>query len=122
MATKKIKRAALPAPRMQLRWARSTNSEYQWQCHYELVLPLGVHDVRREADEGKQITELVVPMKEPTMRNSSATPCTALSGERHCDAPFRDGAHAQWDAKLLGGLPVYVIAPDSTSFLDNRGM
>jgi hypothetical protein len=115
--------AAMKSPRLQLRWAPSEHAGWEWQCHYELVLPLTEGDIRREADDGKQITELVVAMKEPSLRDSGggATPCTdRSSGERYCDPPFRDGAHAIWDAKLLGKLPVYVIAPDGKSFLYDR--
>ncbi|MFM0495633.1 hypothetical protein [Paraburkholderia caledonica] len=112
----------LPAPRLQLRWAASDlRSGYQWECHYELVLPLGEYDIRREQydDEGNEvgkIDELIVPMKQPSLRGGSGTPCTAGDGSRYCDSPYRDGAHALWDAKILGNPPVFVIAPDGMAF------
>lgn len=118
----------LPAPRLQLRWVESTqDSRYEWECHYELVLPLGEHDIRREVydDDGEEVgkvDELVVAMKPPTIRGSTAIPCTdQFTGERYADAPFRDGAHASWDAKLLGNLPAYVIAPDGMAFKKGAG-
>lgn len=116
-------RPVLPAPRIQLRWAEAeqNNRGYEWACHYELVLPLSKYDIRREVyDEDGELTgevsELVAALKPPTLRGSSSTPCQARDGTRYYDAPFRDGAHAGWDAKVLGGLPVYVIAPDGEAF------
>lgn len=105
----------LPAPRLQLRWAEAeAESRHHWQCHYELVLPLREHDIRREVlnDLGMptgEVSELVVPMKPPTMRTGGGEPCRAQDGSSYFDAPYRDGAHAGWDADALGGLPVYVI-------------
>lgn len=113
---------ALPAPRLQLRWAPSTRRrEYPWECHYELVLPLREHDIRREVfdDDGevvRKVSEVVVPMKEPSLRSGDRVPCQEQDGTCIYDAPYRDGAHAQWDAAALGGLPIYVIAPDGRAF------
>jgi hypothetical protein len=114
----------LPAPRLQLRWAEADDNDqqYQWHCHYELVLPLREHDIRREVydDEGMQtgeVSELVVPLKPPTRRGSNGEPCLAQDGSRYCDAPYRDGAHAMWDAAALGGLPVYVLDLEGRAFL-----
>jgi hypothetical protein len=113
---------SLPAPRLQLRWAPSDQrSGYQWECHYELVLPLGEFDIRREqydaeGNEIGKISELIVSMKPPSLRGSTGTPCTTGDGERYYDTPFRDGAHAMWDAKLLGNPPIFVIAPDGMAF------
>lgn len=118
----------LPAPRIQLRWAKNDGPkkhEYRWLCHYELVLPLDKYDIRADIyGKGdiplkKKRKELVVAMKEPSLRGSSNTPCTAMDGTRYFDAPFRDGAHAHWDAKLIGNPPIYVIAPDGMAFKRN---
>lgn len=120
---RKLYMESLPAPRLQLRWAVAEQNahRYQWACHYELVLPLGEYDIRREVyNEDGEITanvlELVVAMKPPTLRGSSGYPCEEKDGSRYFDPPFRDGAYAQWDAKVLGGLPIYVIAPDGEVF------
>lgn len=114
----------LPAPRLQLRWALAepNNRQYKWACHYELVIPLDEYDIRREEydDEGnctKGPRESVIAMKPPTLRGGGGTPCTAQDGTRYYDAPYRDGAHAQWDAKSIGDPPIYVIAPDGKAFL-----
>lgn len=115
----------LPAPRLQLRWepfSDETGRGYNWQCHYELVLPLDKYDVRAEQEgpRGGQrppLKELVIPIKPPSVRGSTGVPCTAPGGTRYYDAPFRDGAHAKWDAKVLGNPPIYVIAPDGRAFI-----
>ena len=118
-----MSKTKLPAPRLQLRWVKSDHSRFQWECHYELVIPLDKHDIRAE-QEGPRggrlppLKELVVPMKPPTLRGSTDIPCTSPSGERYCDTPFRDGAHAHWDAEVLGNPPIYVIAPDGMAFRD----
>lgn len=115
----------LPVPRMQLRWEASEDPRYKWQCHYELVILLAKHDVRREVyKNGREMKkklprELAIPMKSPSVRNSSSSypPCTSGDGKlRYADTPFRDGAHAQWDAIQLGDLPIFVIAPDGMAF------
>jgi hypothetical protein len=118
-----------PATRIQLRWELNNGnygyspSEYKWICHYELVIPLGEFDIRREfyGPRGgiKKRKVLVIPMKEPSARSSSSAypPCTTGDGKtRFCDTPYRDGAHAMWDAKHLGNPPIYVIAPDGMTF------
>lgn len=117
----------LPTPRLQMRWQPSTRKrEYNWECHYELVIPLKQYDIRGERyDENEErirpdLTEAAIPMKEPTLRGGNHAPCTAMDGTRYCDAPYRDGAHARWDSEALGGLPVFVIAPDATVWQDER--
>lgn len=103
----------LPAPRLQLRWASAEPNEhnYQWQCHYELILPLREGDIRR-GEEEQELKELVVALKEPTVRGSNSIPCRTRDGEYYYDAPYRDGVHAKWDAEVLGNLPIYVISLD----------
>ncbi len=117
------KKQTLPTPRLQLRWMPSTlMAGYQWECHYELVILLDEDDIRREVydDDGnmkkKLPRELAIPMKDPSLRGSSQTPCTSIDGTRYADTPFSDGAHANWDSKQLGNPPIYVIAPDGMAF------
>lgn len=119
--------AGLPAPRLQLRWERRAephdmdwDGERSWNCFYELVLPLQEHDIRREIyEDGEQVgerEELIVQMKGPTVRGANGnTPCMDRDGKHYFDDPIRDGPHAQWDSSVLGGLPIYVIAPDGTA-------
>ena len=115
----------LPAPRLQLRWKESTHAGYQWQCHYELVILLDKYDVRREIyKNGRELKkqlprEFAIPMKGPSLRNTSSKfpPCTSGDGkQRYEDTPYRDGAHAKWDAIQLGDLPIFVVAPDGLAF------
>lgn len=112
----------LPAPRLQLRWEKSTiDQTYQWECHYELVIALGKHDIRAEQNGPRggrlpNLKELVVPLKPPSLRDGGHIPCTWPDGTRCYDSPYRDGAHAMWDAEQLGNLPIYVIAPDGMAF------
>lgn len=111
----------LPAPRIQLRWQPSIDTGYQWECHYELVIALRKHDIRAEQEGPRggrrpNLKELAIPIKQPSLRGSSQTPCTFLDGTRSYDPPYRDGAHAMWDAEHLGNLPIYVIAPDGMAF------
>jgi hypothetical protein len=111
----------LPAPRLQLRWEEGGDTGWAWQCHYELVLPLDKYDVRAEQQGPRggrrpNLTELVIPIKEPSLRSGGGTPCTAQDGTRYYDSPYRDGAHAIWDAKLIGNPPIYVIGLDGMAF------
>lgn len=109
-------------PRLQMRWEKgSAKPGFGWSCHYELVMPLGKHDVRATVyddagdETGETLTEFTVAMKGPSVRGSSSTPCVdQRDGSLYYDSPFRDGAHAQWDAALLGNLPVFVMALDGT--------
>lgn len=121
------------SPRLQLRWTAHEGpvrealtpwkGQRTWACHYELVIPLDEFDIRRDVyDDGEvigQIDELVIPIKCPSLRTSSHEPCTWKDDPLHFDTPFRDGAHAHWDAKLLGNLPVYVVSIGGT-YLQER--
>lgn len=118
----------LPAPRLQLRWEGGEPgetfqtrdgpvTEREWRCVYELVMPLREHDIRREVwKDGEEVgrqAELVIKMSEGFTRvRTTRTPCKGDDGRHFADTPYRDGAHARWDAAQLGGLPIYVIAPD----------
>lgn len=124
-------RTKLSAPRLQLRWEKiERGPATKWLCHYELVVPLGEYDIRAEQEGPRggrrpNLTEMVVVMGGPTERSGGGTPCTDRDGTLYCDPPYRDGAHAQWDAKALGNLPIYVIAPDGRAIqyepLDQAG-
>lgn len=105
-------------PHLRLRWEKTDQPEFNWLCYYELVIPFDEHDIRREVYDknGELVAERfcnVISMGSPTRRRSTTPPCCG----NVFDAPFRDYAHAEWDAKKLGNLPVYVIAPDGRAFL-----
>lgn len=120
-------------PRLQLRWEKAPGPQRGYYfCHYELVLPLDKDDIRgklydkNDKVKKERLTEFVVPMKPPQTRETSSTtgPCTYLEGGKlvyFYDTPYRDGAHAHWDAKLLGNLPIYVIAEDGTAIEEPEG-
>ena len=76
-------------------------------------------DVRREIyKDGKlvgYVEYLVVKLSGPSKRSSPRTPCVDDNGDLWYDDPYRDGAHARWDSEELGGIPVYVIAPNGTA-------
>jgi hypothetical protein len=108
----------LVGPHLRLRWEKSDRADCDWLCHYELVIPFDEHDIRREVYDknGEFVAEKfcnVISMGSTTRRKSSEPPCNG----NIFDAPFRDYAHAKWDAMKLGNLPIYVIAPDGRAFL-----
>ena len=107
----------LPLPRLQLRWTKSTTRPgFNWECPYELVIPLDEWDIRRENRARKGPRWVAIAMKTPTLRESTSVPCTAPDGSRYFDSPYRDGAHAKWDSVHIGNPPIYVIAPDGEAF------
>ncbi|MFG1376120.1 hypothetical protein [Xanthobacter autotrophicus] len=99
----------LPAPRLQFRWVPNEHADYEWIVFYELVLPLGKYDCRREGPKGAS-GELALEIGK-TLRGSSQT-CPN-------DKPYRDGTHANWDNEALGGhLPIIVIDPQGRAFVE----
>lgn len=125
--------AGLPLPRLQLRWApkpvansepkrradialskrvsRMMSLEYQpdmaWDCFYEMVLPVDRNDIRNELYGAGFI---IIPISW-SRRTGQHPPCR----NGRIDDPFRDGAHAFWDSKSLGWLPIFVVAPDGSA-------
>ena len=103
-----MENAKLPAPRLELRWEQVVPGRWDNMiCKYILVIPLQEFDIRRETEDGTA--------EEASILLSS----TKSHGPNHrpvCEdgvrTPYRDGAHAQWDSKALGGLPIYAICED----------
>lgn len=98
----------LPMPRLQFRWRKPNRREAKkailgsgpdWVCDYELILPLGEYDMRRKGGRDYLALKLGGTRVKTTAREMT-------------DTPFRDGAHASWDSKALGGMPVVVIGSD----------
>lgn len=105
----------IPCPRLELRWEKIEQAEteefprFNWQCVYSMVLPLGEYDIRSTDVEGnprEKFLEIGITK-------------TSMSGDRipvydgKVDTPYRDGAHAQWDCKALGGsIPIVAICGD----------
>lgn len=103
---------ALPKPRLQLRWRKPNAREMKkktglgappdWFCEYDLILPLEEHDIRRKKGRDFLAVSLGGTYSQTTAREMT-------------DSPYRDGAHASWDSKALGGLPVIVIGSDGVA-------
>lgn len=91
--------AALPCPRLQLRW--SHDSDDRFTCHYEMVFALQKGDIRDEAGTGHCVVHL-------GRTRTTSDPCEG--GRIHL--PFRATVHARLDAEQLGGLPIFLVAPD----------
>lgn len=94
----------LPIPRLQFVWRKPTDDETKqdaadWICVYQLILPGGPHDIRRP-DGANCVT---VEMGKTSSRGGANV---------RTDAPYRDGAHSLWDAKSLGGLPIFIVGSD----------
>lgn len=123
----------LPLPRLQLRWhykpvpksepqrrkdialskrmsaemgVKYTEDE-AWDCFYELVLPVDKYDIRNER---YGVNFILIPISW-ARRTSTSTPCEWDA----TDDTFRDGAHAFWDSKALGWLPIFVVAPNGSA-------
>lgn len=108
----------LPAPRLELRWVdidQKDDDGFRWtvECIYSLVIKLGKYDIRRERvdEKGRDL-----PKVDSTSCEIGRTRSTGTAAKRHnrerddIDTPFRDHAHASWDRKQLGDLPVYAVA------------
>lgn len=107
----------LPAPRLELRWVSVDTHNHV--CDYNLVVPLRAHDLRREGGDGNDVREVQTTRIGQTRMNGPA-PLREYQGETWIEPPFRDGAHAKWDAELLK-LPVYVTADGKAQLIKAGG-
>lgn len=115
----------LPAPRIELRWhslrdemdtLSKSDFEYKWSkksCEYLLVLPLKEHDIRREDEEGNAIFNETSILMNETIVTGGGYPVVE---NKSIDTPYRDRAHAKWDAAILNNLPVYAVC-DGQAYL-----
>lgn len=124
----KLTKSKLPYPRLELRWRKATKDEAggadfaaEWgplfACDYVLVLHKK-HDGDMRCNHPK--TDAYGARDVEFVLN------TTLSGgggprsrNGKVDTPFRDGAHAQWDAEVLD-LPVYAIDGRNISQVEIR--
>lgn len=101
--------ARLPFPRLELRWRKpnpKTPAEAgnEFICDYMLVLDKpSVGDARSNGPKGAYARLNVEYVLNSTGRSGGPA-----MGKDFLDAPFRDGAHATWDAPKLGNLPVFI--------------
>lgn len=91
----------LPLPRLQLTWQKLDT--FDWECHYELLIPVREHDIRNESNRGY----IPVPIGKTNVHTGHERGPVMQDGT--LDAPFRDGAHAKWDSDRLGGMPIFVV-------------
>ena len=114
-----ISSSELPAPRLELRWTKTGDTWDERKCAYNLVLPLREHDIRREREDGTTRDCLTVEMGRTKVTGGSRY--LFQPNERpgyRIDVPFRDGAHAQWDAEILD-LPVYAVFEDYAEYVSS---
>ncbi len=104
----------LPAPRLELRWRREGDDWSVAWCDYQLVLPLRDGDLRREWTGTDTLT-----LRITTTRRTSPGPASDQHpvSRAGIDVPYRDAAHAEWDAAALHGVPVFVVCDDQAERL-----
>lgn len=95
----------MPAPRLQFTWIAESEDWSHKSCIYTLVLPLRKLDIRRESENGQKVRREWHAELGTTMSTGGKRPVF----DGRVDSPFRDGAHAQWDSEILGGLTVYAV-------------
>jgi hypothetical protein len=120
-----IPESDMPAPRLELRWEDRSGLErgYTCACVYSLVLRLDEYDIRAERvdDDGESL-----PKVRELRAELGTTLSDGLAAKRYCpgpdtvDEPFRDGAHAQWDADQLGNPPIYAVAAGRAMLVPRR--
>lgn len=88
-----------PVPRLELRWERKNN--HTWTCYYFLIK-------RHLLDHYEEI-----PLGQTARSGSGNEPI--FDGK--IEMPFRDGAHACYDA-LHMGLPVYAVLDEKREKID----
>jgi hypothetical protein len=110
-----MKETKLPSPRLELRWIKTGKDWTKSECVYSLVIPLDELDVRRTDVQGNPTEKFLEIGRTKRDCNNDTSPILC---DGSVDTPFRDGAHAQWDKKALGGqLPIVAICGDTWSFV-----
>lgn len=89
-------------------------------CMYWLVLELKPEDIRAEGEDGTLgvSRERYIPMGETQSSGSDRRPVW----DGKVSTPFRDGAHARWDAISLGlpDLPIYARCGDDVTLIEKN--
>lgn len=104
---------------LELRWVRQESKQYPWRCDYNLVIGLDDNDCRCEIYKD----DLLVGLRTSQVVKLGSSQHTHdkspyLDGDREICIPFRNGAHAKWDSKKLGGIPVYAIVNDYVTLIE----
>lgn len=108
----------LPCPRLELRWRKVADSWVNRECVYSLVIPLCEHDIRRENEDGDCIKDELFLEIGFTQVNGGRGG-EPIYSDGIVETPYRDGAHAQFDNKALGGnIPIVAICGDKFTIID----
>lgn len=105
------KQSALPCPRIEFEHVPSEEGWGTRWCMYWLVLELKEADIRAENNDGKMgvFRERYIPMGEScTTTGSTKRPVW----EGKVETPFRNGAHAHWEAPYRGYQETTVTSPE----------
>ncbi len=94
----------LPMPRLEMRWTR--DDSYTSRCTYVLVFP---HFLDKSLGEDER--DIVSKPLGQTKSQGSERLTFWRFGDAELDTPFRDGAHAFHDAKVLK-LPLFITTED----------
>ncbi len=113
-----IPASQMPCPRLELRWIKTGDTWTERECAYSIVIPLAEHDIRREDKEGNKVRrELTVEIGRTRVTGGMGD--EPIWDGKKVDTPYRDGAHALWDAEHLH-LPVYAVCGDSAMLFLSR--
>lgn len=104
----------LPAPRLQLTWFDTSGDWMESACAYSIVIPLGRLDIRAEDGDG------IRGVHKETHGILGMTLSSGGPGKPRTDAPFRDSAHALWDSRALGSIPIYVVCGNAYRRLEEK--
>lgn len=95
----------------------------EWQIDYELILP-SIRNGKNKKVRPKNVNltwqdaqnNQHVPLGRTIVRPGSDKYPFYYSG--YIEIPFRDGMRAQWDRRVLGGLPLLYVCHDKYYLLD----
>jgi hypothetical protein len=99
-----------PTPRLELRWRyaedeeteNSFSSDMKYACDYGLVMPVQRNDIRSNVYDEEADVEMAGVRSEIFHKFGTTLRGGAVPGD--LEVPFRDGVHAQIDARILGDL------------------
>ncbi len=107
----------MPCPRLEFRWVKESESWYERECVYSLVIPLRELDIRSTDVEGTP-RELSLEIGRTRVTGGSGE---APIHEGKVDTPFRDHSHAIWDREALGNhLPIVAVCEDISTLVELR--
>lgn len=104
-------RVVMPCPRLELEWVMVGDDWRKRECIYSIVIPLDEHDIRRRDADGKKVrNEVKAEIGRTAVSGGNGE--APIWGDGKVQRPFRDGAHAIWDSKVLGNMPVVAVCGD----------